>query len=366
MRNLKVKIYYLLLPFALFYGIAIWIRNLLFDWRLLPSRQYSIPVICIGNLAVGGTGKTPLVELLIQILNDKYRVAVLSRGYKRKSSGYVLANEQNTSVEIGDEACQIKQKYPQVIVAVDGNRRRGMGHLLAMPEDVRPQVVLLDDGYQHRYVNPSLSILITDYNRLFCFDRLLPAGRLREPVKSVLRADMILVSKCPDDLSPIDGRIIEKEIKPASYQSLFFTNISYQQLKGVFPKECDPFKIEHLRREDELLLVTGIANPALFVEEMKKYSDKVSVMSFKDHHEFSKSDIAKMKSVMSKMTNKRPLIICTEKDAVRIRHNAHFPDEWKSCLYYLPIQVCFLFDGREQFGNLIIRHITLVEKMNNE
>ena len=357
---MKVKIYYSLLPFALFYRIVIWIRNLLFDWRLLPSRQFSIPVICIGNLAAGGTGKTPLVELLIQILSDKYRIAVLSRGYKRKSSGYVLANEQNTSSEIGDEACQIKQKYPRIIVAVDGDRRRGMGHLLAMPEEVRPQVVLLDDGYQHRYVKPSLSILITDYNRLFCFDRLLPAGRLREPAKSVSRADIIVVSKCPNDLGPIDSEIIEKEIKPAAYQSLFFTGISYHQLKGVFPNECISDEIEQIRKEDEILLVTGIASPALFVEEMKKYSDKVSVLSFKDHHEFNKSDIAKMQNVLSKMTNKSPLIICTEKDAVRIRHNPHFPDEWKSYLYYLPIQVSFLFDGREQFENLIIRHITLI------
>ena len=360
MKNTHIKLYPILLPFALLYGAVIRIRNLLFDRNLLPSQQHEIPVICIGNLAVGGTGKTPLVELLIQILSDKYRVAVLSRGYKRKSSGYMLANEQNTSSEIGDEACQIKQKYPHLHIAVDENRRRGMNRLLAMPKEVRPQVVLLDDGYQHRYVNPSLSILITDYNRLFCYDRLLPAGRLREPAKSVARANVILVSKCPDDLSRIDGRIIEKEINPASYQSLFFTGISYQQLKGVFPNECVPCKIDLLQKEDELLLVTGIANPSLLVKEIKKYSDKVSVLSFKDHHEFSKRDVARMQNVLSKMSSKRPLIICTEKDAVRIRNNPHFPDEWKSYLYYLPIQVHLLFEQREQFEKLIFRHITLI------
>jgi tetraacyldisaccharide 4'-kinase len=333
----------------------------LFDWRLLPSQQYAIPVICIGNLAVGGTGKTPLVDYLVHLLSDKYRVAVLSRGYKRKTSGYVLANEKSSSRDIGDEACQLKQKYPHVIIAVDRNRRRGMRNLLAMSEDVRPQVVLLDDGYQHRYVNPSFSVLITDYNRLYYHDRLLPTGRLREPAKSVSRADMILVSKCPANLSGIDSRIIEKEMNPATRQTIFFTTISYQELKGVFPKQCFPYKTEYIRKEDDILLITGIANPARLVEEIQKYSDKVSVMSFHDHHEFKKKDIARMKAALSKMTSKRPIIICTEKDAARIRHNPHFPDEWKSHLYYLPIQVHFMFERNEQFENLIMKHIALME-----
>ena len=360
MRNLKEKTYYSLLPIALLYRLVIWIRNLLFDWNLLPSQRYAIPVICIGNLAIGGTGKTPLVDYLIQVLSDKYRLAVLSRGYKRKSSGYVIANEQSTSFDIGDEAYMLKQKYPHVIIAVDRNRRRGMNHLLAMSEEVRPQVVLLDDGYQHRYIQPSFSILITDYNRLFYYDKLLPAGRLREPAKSISKVDMLLVSKCPDDLSRIDSRIIEKNINPSPHQSLLFTGISYyHRLKGVFPKECFPFKIEYIQKEDEILLITGIANPALLIEKMKKYSDKVSVMSFKDHHEFKKNNIADMQKKLSKMTSKCPIIICTEKDAARIRHNPHFPDEWKSYLYYLPIQVHFMFDRFEQFEHLIMRHIRI-------
>jgi len=361
MRDSQVKIFYSLLPFALLYRIGVGIRNLLFDWNILTSQQYPIPVICVGNLTVGGTGKTPLVDCLIKLLSDKYRIAVLSRGYKRKSSGYVLASEHSTSAYVGDEACQLKQKYPNVIVAVDRNRRRGMNRLLAMPEDIRPQVVLLDDGYQHRYVQPSFSILLTDYNRLFYRDKMLPAGRLREPAKAVSRADMILVSKCPGNLSRIDCRVIEKEMNPASCQSLFFTNISYQQLKGVFPKECYPCKLENIRKDDEILLITGIANPALFVDEMKKYSDKVSVMSFRDHHEFRKKDIARMKTALSKMKDKHPLIICTEKDAARIRFNPLFPDEWKSHLYYLPMQVHFLFDRNEQFENQITRHIALMK-----
>ena len=349
----------LLHPFALLYAIGVTIRNLLFDWKLLRSEQYPVPVICVGNLAVGGTGKTPMVEYLMRLLCDKYRVAVLSRGYKRKSSGYVLADENSTASDIGDEAYQVRCKFPQVIIVVDKNRRRGMRNLIAMPKDIRPQVVLLDDGYQHRYIRPSFSILITDYNRLFYHDRLLPAGRLREPAESVSRADMILVSKCPDDLTRMDYGIIEKDMHLRPNQPLFFTGISYQQLKGVFPKECDPCETKHIRKEDEILLISGIANPAQFIEEIKKYSDKVSVMSFKDHHEFSKKDIVGMKTALSKMTSNRPLIICTEKDAARIRHNPHFPDDWTSQMYYIPIQVHFLFDRQSQFESLIMKHITI-------
>jgi tetraacyldisaccharide 4'-kinase len=358
MAHSAIKLYPVLQPFAFLYAIGVSIRNLLFDWKALPSEQYPVPIICIGNLAVGGTGKTPMVEYLIRLLCDTYRVAVLSRGYKRKSSGYVLADEQSTSADIGDEPCQMKQKYPQVIVSVDRNRRRGMKHLLAMPEDVRPQVVLLDDAYQHRYVKPSFSILITDYNRLFYHDRLLPAGRLREPAKSVSRADMILVSKCPDDLSLMDCRMIEQQMHLRPHQLLSFTGISYQQLKGVFPEECAPFKIENIQKEDGILLITGIANPAPIIAEMHQYTDNVSIMSFSDHHEFTKKDIDRMKSVLSTMTGERPLIICTEKDAARIRHNPFFPDEWKSHLYYLPMQVCFLYDRHEQFKNVIMQHIS--------
>jgi tetraacyldisaccharide 4'-kinase len=324
---------------------------------VLKSSRYGIPVICVGNLAVGGTGKTPLVDYLLQLLSHQYRIAVLSRGYKRKSTGYILANEQSTSVDIGDEACQIKQKYPHVIVAVDSKRCRGMNHLLAMPEDVRPQVVLLDDGFQHRYVKPSLSILITDFNRLYYQDKLLPAGRLREPAKSATRADIIVISKCPEYLCVTDCMIIENEIHPAPHQPLFFTGIAYQPFKNVFFNDCYAF----IQQNDEVLLITGIANPTLIIEEIKRYSDNVTVMPFNDHHEFSKKDIVRMKKTLSKMTRSHPWIICTEKDAARIRTNPHFPDEWKLHLNYLPIKVNFLFDQHEQFDNLIMKHIALTD-----
>ncbi|MDO4703466.1 tetraacyldisaccharide 4'-kinase [Tannerella sp.] len=354
------RLYYIGLPVALIYGIAVQIRNLLFHLNILPSQQYAIPVICIGNLSMGGAGKTPLVEYLIRLLSKKYRVAVLSRGYKRQTSGYVLAGEHCTSQEIGDEACQIKRKYPSVIVAVDKSRRRGMKHLLAMTESERPQVVLLDDAFQHRYVQPSLSILVTDYNRLFYNDKLFPVGMLREPAGGVRRADWVVVSKCDPALKPIDCRIMEDDMHLQSHQQVFFSDISYLRMEGIWPEACCARTLSSLRKDEEILLLTGVANPAPLIEEMKKFSQKVKVMSFGDHHDFKKNDVKKISASVAKM-NPEAIIVCTEKDAMRIRNNPYFPSEWHSRMYYLPIVVSFLFNKGNLFDELILKHITTME-----
>lgn len=354
------KQHYIGLPVAIIYGIAVRIRNILFNINLLPSRQYNIPVIGIGNLSMGGAGKTPLVEYLIRLLSKKYRVAVLSRGYKRKTSGYVLANEKSTSRDVGDEACQIKRKYPSVIVAVDKNRRRGMKNLLAMPEEERPEIVLLDDAFQHRYVQPSLMILVTDYNRLYYKDKIFPVGRLREPKRGVRRADMVVVSKCDHGLKPIDCRIVENEMNLKIHQPLFFSEISYQRMEGIWPEECYPRTLTGIRKEDEILLLTGIANPYPLIEEMERHSQKVKVMSFGDHHAFNKNDVKKIQQTFSKMSPEA-IIVCTEKDAMRIRHNPYFPTEWHPRMYYVPILVSFLFDKGGSFDEWILKHITTIE-----
>ena len=359
MKHSKIKFYPAFQPVAFLYGMGVKIRNWLFDWKLLPSEQFSIPVICVGNLAVGGTGKTPHVEYLIQMLSDKYKVAVLSRGYKRKTSGYILADETNTASDIGDEACQIKFKFPHVIIAVDKNRRRAMRHLLAMPKDVRPQVVLLDDGFQHRYIKPSFSIIVTDYSRLFVDDKLMPAGRLREPVEFIKRADMIVVSKNPETVDlPCFLGIVNTMSRWLLQDALYFTRIVYQPLEGVFPQECKPCKLENIRKEEDILLITGIANPSLLIAEIRKYSDKVRVISFADHHAFTKKDIQTIHVALSKMKSNNPLIICTEKDAARIRNNPLFPNEWKSRMYYIPIMIEFEMKASNQFEEVIIRHIS--------
>ncbi|MDR1602420.1 MAG: tetraacyldisaccharide 4'-kinase [Tannerella sp.] len=352
---------FLLYPFALLYGIGVWIRNLLFDGNILSSKQFSIPVICVGNLAAGGTGKTPMIEYLIHLLKDKYRIAVLSRGYKRKSSGYILADRDSTPWLVGDESYQIKSRYPDVMVAVDEDRCRGICNLLNMNEDVRPQIILLDDAFQHRYVQPSFSILMTDYNRLYYRDKLLPAGRLRESAGNVRRTNIVVVSKCIESLKPIERCIIEKEMKLKTYQRLFFSTISYQPLEGVFPDRCGTLKLEHIRKDDEILLLTGIANPKPLIEKMIAYSDKVKAISFPDHHDYTGKDIRKIRTELSHMKSDKPLIICTEKDAVRLRSNPHVPDEWKTHLYAVPIRMEFLSGTDRQFDEQILRHIHLIE-----
>ena len=360
MENQDFKLHYIWRPFSFLYGIGVRVRNLLFDWRILPSVQYPIPVICIGNLAVGGTGKTPLVEYLIRLLMSKYRIAVLSRGYKRRSSGFVLADENSTAADIGDEPYQIKLKFPHIIVAVDKDRRNGMQKLLDLSTDKRPQVVLLDDAFQHRYVHPSLSIIVTDYNRLYYKDRLMPVGRLREPISGIRRANMVIISKTNATLKPIDCRIIENAMNLQLYQPSFFTGIAYQQMEGVYPLDCNSRPLSSIKKEDEILLLTGVANPTPLIKEVKKYSDHVTALTFPDHHDFTQKDVKKIRVEWEGMKSKNPIIICTEKDAARIRNNDFFPIEWKPCFYYVPIVIHFLFEKKAQFDEFILKHIETI------
>lgn len=217
-----IKFNKLLTPFSFLYGIGVRFRNQLFDWKILRTERYDLPIICVGNLTVGGTGKTPHTEYIIRLIKDRYRVAVLSRGYKRKTSGFLLADQRSTSKDIGDEPYQMKRKFPDILVAVDADRRRGIRNLLALPENKRPEVIVLDDAFQHRYVAPTLNILLTDCHRLYTQDKLLPAGRLREPVDGARRADVIIVTKCESYIQPIDFRIIEEDIHLSAYQELYF------------------------------------------------------------------------------------------------------------------------------------------------
>ncbi|MEG1544824.1 MAG: tetraacyldisaccharide 4'-kinase [Tannerellaceae bacterium] len=357
-----IKINYFLTPFSLLYSFGVRLRNQLFDWGILPCEQFPIPLISIGNLAVGGTGKTPHAEFIIQLLRGQYRLAVLSRGYKRKTSGFVLAGEQSTSLEIGDEPFQMKKKFPEVLVAVDANRRSGIHRLLALPEGERPEVILLDDAFQHRYVMPSLSVVLTDYHRLFYSDRLLPAGQLREPYHGIHRADVVVVTKCDAELKPIDFRIIEENMKLLAHQQLFFTRIVYGELTPVFSSTTPVRKLNDLRKEDELLLVAGIASPVHFIEEARKYSDKVTPLVFSDHHTFSKHDIKRIKAVFDKMTSPNKIILVTEKDAARLLVNHYLPEEWKRVLYYLPITVSFCNDKSQTFESMIKKHIVTVQR----
>lgn len=358
----NIRLNYLLAPFSFLYGLGVRLRNQLFNWKVLPTEQYPVPVICVGNLAVGGTGKTPHTEHLIRLLHRRYKIAVLSRGYKRLTTGFILATEENTSREIGDESYQIKCKFPHIQVAVDEDRRRGIHQLLALPEDIRPEVILLDDAFQHRYVTPSFSIILTDYHRLFYYDRLLPVGQLREPSNAVRRADAVIVTKCDKELKPIEYRIIEENMHLLAHQEVFFSRIVYSDLKPVFPGKASTRVKRDIRKEDDVMVISGIASPAPLLKEIKKYSGKVTSAIFPDHHAFTQKEIEQMDRDFQQMSSPEKLILVTEKDAARLKDNPHVPEGWKKRLYSLPISIEFFGKNENVFDRLILQHIADVQR----
>lgn len=356
----ELKFNYLLAPLSFLYGLGVRIRNRLFDWGILPCERFPVPVICVGNLAAGGTGKTPHTEYIIRLLlRRRYRIAVLSRGYKRKTTGYILAESNHTSREIGDEPYQILRKFPDITLAVDADRRRGIRNLLRLPESKRPEIILLDDGFQHRYVKPSFSIILTDYHRKFSSDKLLPVGLLREPPVAIRRTDVVIVTKCEKDMKPIEYRIMEEDMHLLAHQQVFFTRVVYSDLKPVFPKAANTRVLRDIRRNDDVLLISAIANPVPLEEEIKRYSKKVYCAHFPDHHDFSKKEFEELANIFDSMASPEKLIIVTEKDAARIRHNPHLPEKWKEAIYYLPISIVF-HGKRENFDEILIKHIETV------
>jgi tetraacyldisaccharide 4'-kinase len=351
------KIYKYLYPAAWIYGLVVLLRNKLFDWGVLSSEKFPVPVISIGNITVGGTGKTPHTEYLINLLRKKYRVAVLSRGYKRKTRGFILANEKTTCSQIGDEPLQIYRKFPAVLVAVDANRRRGIRRLLNLPDNRKPEVILLDDAFQHRYVKPSLSILLTDINRSFYDDCLLPAGRLREPPGNHKRADWIICTKCPESFMLEDYQIQTERINLQLHQQLFFSSYRYKNFRPVFP-EANPGKEEAVDRLENctVLLVTGLANPSGLIEYLKNHTSDLQINVYPDHHDFVRKDIQAMMNFLNTNTGKNKRIITSEKDAVRLVNNPTVPDEMKAFIYYLPIEVVIRFE-EELFTQNIENHV---------
>lgn len=328
-----------LTPLSWIYGMVMWVRNWLFDSKFLNETEYEIPVIGVGNITVGGTGKTPHVEYIVDNLSQSYNVAVLSRGYKRKTRGFVLANSKSTPDIIGDEPFQIYQKFEgKVQVAVCENRRKGIEELMRLFPDL--QVIVLDDSFQHRWVKPKVSILLTDYNRPFYKDRLLPLGRLRESTLQVNRADMVIVTKCPEGLMPINYRIATKDLDLMKFQKLFFSRYEYEPLQPVFSDDA-PYHatLSSLTPNDSVLLLTGIAHPHYFVRYFRNYPFKVKVDHYPDHHNFTRNDIMEITQKFRDLSGERKIIVTTEKDAVRLMHNPYFPKNLKPFTFYLPIRV---------------------------
>ena len=348
-----IKINEWLLPLSWLYGLGVGFRNQLFELGILKSRSFDTPVIAVGNITVGGAGKTPHVEYLIRLLADKTNVAVLSRGYKRKSKGFILADEDTTMEDIGDEPYQMMKKFPNIKVAVDKNRCRGIDNLTDHSIAKDTEVILLDDAFQHRYVKPGINILLVDYHRLINNDKLLPAGRLRESKEGKSRADIVIITKCPKTLKAIDYRVLTKNLSLYPYQDLYFTTIEYGQLKQLFGDEKK--ELADIAQQNVLLL-TGIASPKQMMLDLKDQCASLHPLTYGDHHHFRRKDIRKINQMFEKMEGPK-MIVTTEKDAVRLESAEGLSDEVRQHLYVLPIEVKFMLDQAEKFNHKIISYV---------
>ena len=338
----------LLFPLSLVYALIIKIRNWFFDIRILPSSSFNLPVICVGNLAVGGTGKSPMVEWMVAGLKGSFAVAILSRGYKRKTRGYALAGESTTALDIGDEPMQFHRKFPDVTVAVGEERIVAIPQLLH--DRPRTQAIILDDAFQHRSVKAGLNILLTDYSNLFTRDWYLPSGDLRDSPASYRRADIIVVTKCREDLTEEERREIAAEIRPLSHQHLFYSAIRYDS-----PYHITSGAATNISDGAEVLLVTGIANPAPLKRWLDERSGSYYELVYSDHHIYSIDDLKSIIRRFAGITAKDKIILTTEKDAVRL---IKFKEELQGLPFYvLPITPRFLFDEEAGFRDLIVKFI---------
>lgn len=325
-------------------------RNKFFDWGFLKQHEFDVPIIVVGNLTAGGTGKTPHVEYIVNALRHSHHIAVLSRGYKRRTKGFVLATNRSTPREIGDEAFQIYHKFNgSVIMAVCEDRVAGIEELLKI--DPKISLIVLDDAFQHRYVKPKVAVLITEYGRPVYQDKLLPYGRLRESVRGMHRADIVITTKCPDNIKQIDYRIVSKHLDLYPYQDLFFSRYAYKNLVPLFPDAVRSIPcLDWMSENDTILAVAGIGNPRPFIRYLKSFMPRVKVNVFPDHHSYSRKDIDLLRNRYNSMKGERRIIITTEKDAVRLVCNPYFPHELKAVTFYIPIEVQFIHrSGNDDF-----------------
>ena len=341
------------MPLAWLYALGVRVRNHLFDIGIIESRSYPLPVINIGNITAGGTGKTPHVEYLIRLLSPQYNTAVLSRGYKRKTRGYLQATPTSTPADIGDEPWQIARKYPDIITAVDADRRHGIEQLTKPSASRDVQVILLDDAYQHRYVKAGLNILLVNYHRMITRDHLLPAGRLREPVESKKRADIIIVTKCPANITVRQRNEIIQELRPDDTQQLYFSTYAYGNLRNT-----------HNGRETTLddmssraiLLVAGIGNPRQLVDDMKRHLTQFTTLIYADHHNFDTRDINHIRHTLHTL-GPDAQIITTEKDAARLSTSPGIDDRLREHIWTLPIEVRLVGDNSKEFNQTIKQYV---------
>jgi len=353
----KQKKYGLLLyPISLLYGFAVGFRNLLFNLNILHTHEFPIPVIGVGNITVGGTGKTPHVEYIAGLLKYDFRIATLSRGYKRKTHGFGEVHLNSTTKEVGDEPLQIKNKHPEIIVSVDESRVDGIRKLMADKEK-QIQVILLDDAFQHRYVKPGISILLIDYNRLLTNDHFLPYGNLREREHNKIKANIIIITKMPYEIKPIERRILEKNLQLFPYQTLYFTNIKYKNPVSIFPGKTSTTNYSFIKNKYHVLLVTGIANHGELIKHIKQFSLSITHLFFKDHYSFKEKDIEKISKTFKQITGENKVLITTEKDSLRLREtqNSYLIEDIPS--FYIPIEIDFLYSDKNRFNKQITEYV---------
>lgn len=344
--------HYILFPLALLYSLGMFFRNLLFDLKLLPSVHFSKAVISVGNLSMGGTGKTPHVEYLIRLLSSGFKVATLSRGYGRGSKGFILGSKTSDVRQVGDEPMQFIGKFDNILVAVDENRRRGIGSLISGFPDL--DVILLDDAFQHRYVRPGLSILLTPYSMPYSEDHVVPSGRLRESRSGARRADIIIVTKTPKIFSPISRRRITEELRVLPRQQIFFSYISYGEPVPLAGSGETSFPA----RLVSVLLLTGIADHSLLKEQVQRICSEVEVMKYEDHHRFNEKDVSRIEQRFNSIPTLKKVIITTEKDAMRLKTNELFPLIEHLPVFYIPIRIEFHGKDREEFDQRVLGFAT--------
>jgi len=345
----------LLFPFSLVYFVVLYIRHRLFDFNILRSSSFRIPIICVGNLSFGGTGKTPHTEYLIRLLSKEMKVAVLSRGYGRTTKGFVIAHEGVTHEEIGDEPLQYFTKFPQITVAVDEDRVDGVRNLLKMEN--KPDVILLDDAYQHRWIKPGYNILLTDYHNLYSKDHLVPAGRLRDIKSEARRANVIVVTKCPIVIDPYTKRNIIDSLKPKPYQKVLFSHICFDDFNPLNEKA----EIYDLSQCRSIFMFCGIANSYPLEDYLKRKTNTLSTMIFNDHHSFNEEDINSIVDGFDSIIGKNKIAVTTEKDAMRLTNNSYLCRFKNAPLYCVPIKVRF-HEGNEEIFNKEIFDYVRVRK----
>jgi tetraacyldisaccharide 4'-kinase len=352
----KYRLYFavILFPMSILYGLAVFIRNLLFDAGVLKSARFKVPVISVGNLTVGGTGKTPHVEYLLNRLKSRFKIAVLSRGYKRRTKGFRVAGTRSNIREMGDEPMQVKYKFPDVIVAVDNRRVHGMERLMEKFPGL--EAVILDDAFQHRYIHPTLSIMLVDHERPVFRDFLIPLGNLRECRRNINRADVVIVTKSPAYMTNEQRDIFITRLHIHRGQPVFFTGYQYGIPVAVFGGKAQDADWNSIKKDNPaVLLVTGIANNKPLKEYLLQYTSNLTELRFSDHHFYSAADILAIEKRFTELPAERKVIFTTEKDAAKLRE---MPGECQNIgvfMFYIPIEVKFLDNGEREFGEMVMQ-----------